>query len=184
MQQGITYNLLVWDSSAASFPFPKEIAQHAANIKWDEYVWNASGLPTHGALYSVVGNKLYFEEHPDGKVELKQIDFTGEFLLGTVLMLKDNPTFFICFKISVLKGEVMDVELHTQKSYEEQEYQNYVNGYSENVKKIISRQNKWWYRYLYLPYMIVVRTIGWLACGLLRFIAGLIAHVVLWLTPI
>jgi len=185
MQIGTTFNYLVW-SSDKRLPFPEQTESLTAGIDLSSHVWNATGLPVTGALYSVSGNQLYFEETPEGKTELKREEFTGEFIFGGVLLNKDQegPSFFLSFRATVLKGDIVEVLLEASQNIETKEYYQNIESLTKKMVQTIKRRRTWWYRWLYWPYMVVVRYVAIFLCWILVILKEIVSRIALFLTPI
>ena len=179
----MTFNFLTWDSP--NLPFPEEVKPLLAGTDLSEVLWNVTGLPVHGAKYSILFNQLYLEEDPTGQASVHKEDFTGEFIIGGLFVNQnvEEPSYMVTFLVKALNGEVVGIELHGNKNYDTKEYNQYINDFSDKVKKKIYRQQKWWYKWLYTPYMFVVRGIALLVCYLLILLKVIVEKIALFLTP-
>ena len=142
MQIGTTYNSLVWENPE-NLPFPEEVKPLLKTVKLDELKWNASGLPIHGAEYSISSNELYFIEAPDGQVQVEKIEFTGQFLMGAVFLDEgaEQQSYFITFLITLCKGEVVEIKLNKTEPIRTQAYKDSLDKIDLGFKKKIKRQN-------------------------------------------
>jgi hypothetical protein len=181
----MTYNLLSWDNPS-NLPFPKEVLDLLPTVKWDEISWNTVGFPVHGAKYSITNNALYFEEWPDGSVEVKKEDFTGEAYVAAFFRNPDpqERSYHVVFNVKFLNGVPQESEVVQVKPWETKEYDKILNDITENVNRTIALQSKWWYRYLYMPYGYIVRYTAMLICWILNGLVWLVTKIALFLTPI
>jgi hypothetical protein len=184
MQIGTTYNFLVWDSP--ELPFPKESLHLLNGVNLSEILWNTSGLPEDGAKYSITNNILYREEKADGKIDVERQDFTGEFIVGCLLLSKvtEESSYMITFSVTAFKGEIKEIILANKKRLETSDYIKYVADFTKKVKKAAETSQKWWYRWLYIPYHISVRVVATIICAILLLINKLITKIAFWLTPL
>jgi hypothetical protein len=174
----ITFNYLVWEDS--NIPFPEEI-KPLIDSNFYERTWNSAGLPVHGGRYSVTNGVLYLEQDSG----VREQDFTGTVIIGTYVESTDpNADSFLCsFKVVFVKGRVDSVEVQRIDRQNTGEYQRQVYDKQTEIGKIFSRRAKWWYRWLYAPYYLVVRSSALVLIWVLNLPIILISKVAQLLTP-
>ena len=178
--QNQTFNFLFWENP--SLPIAAELLSLVEKIDFKSYNWDASGFPIDGAKYSIVGDVLYLDEMPDGTSKVTIQDFTG--VAYTALFLKDSDdNKLLTFKLSFLGGVLKNIELFDKKVISSENWNSYLSTVTSNTTKILSRQSKVWYKYIYKPYGNSVRIIGWALCFLLLAARSLVLKISLFLTP-
>jgi hypothetical protein len=182
----MTYNSLVWES-IENLPIPNEVKSIVGDFKWEEYLWQSMGLPVNGGKYSVVGGKrLYLEEVPDGKTQVREDDFTGEIIFGTYIVNgdKEQNNYLLSFKAVFLKGSVIEVGLESCLPQDAKEYDEMHAKISEQLKARAAQEASWWYRWLYRPYRFILRLISTILVWILMFLRLVIIKATFFLTPI
>ncbi len=182
------FSLIVWEN-AGELPFPKEVRELVAQINWDEYEWHITGLPHPFAKYSMSGGKkLYLSELPDGSIKIEQdTSFTGKVLLaGFFTNDKDEEgnNYFINFLVTILNGEVIDVQLDKVQSQTVKSFKIAMQDFNDNIRKVMAISNSWWFKWLYRPYFLAVRGVAYVLLFILGFIRGAVVWTTQKLTPL
>lgn len=187
MQNAMNYNLIVWED-VSNIPFPEEVKTVIQSVKWAEYPWQAWGLPIIGAKYTLSGGKaLYLEELPTGKVALSKQELTGEIFVANYFVNETDPTgynYFIEFKVTLLKGEVIEVSLVKFDKQLASDYKAEMLDFSNKFQKNLKRVNSWWYKWLYRPWYYGVRVPAYILVMILSFFRWLVIWFSKLITPI
>lgn len=187
MQNETPFNLIVWESPE-TLPFPSEIKPLLTNINWQEHEWHTSGLPVPFAKYSISGKSLYLTELQSGDIKIeKEEEFTGTIVVSSFFVDEiDNEghNYFVHFKVTILKGEVVEVVLYKTEKQPVGEYKLAMKDFNDNIRKVMITSNSWWYKWLYRPWYIVVRCGGFILCWLLHWVMVGISAIVQFLTPL
>lgn len=178
----------MWED-VTKIPFPKQVAELISKIDWNKYEWNITGLPVAEGKYIMgEGKSLYLSELPDGTVKIQRDDsFTGKVFLVGFFQDETNEegyNYFIDFLVTILNGEVLNVELHKVTEQSVKEFKKSLEDFNAGVKKSIEQHNAWWYKYLYLPWYFAVRGLGYIAICILNFIKTCVFWLVTQATPL
>lgn len=185
MHNEITYSFLTWENPH-NLPIPQEVKHLTDDILWDSFSWEVMGLPENGAEYSLQnGTVLYREASPDGSVALKKEEFTGTIIVATYLVDQKggDRNFLLSFRAVLFKGEIKGVEV--EKVIPDDKTS--LNLITEKVNKEIEAENKrlksFWFRFLYLPYKVILRFTGFGIGTILVVCKIVINKIILFLTP-
>lgn len=143
------------------------------------------GLPENGATYSLLEGKiLYRDILPNGTNEVKKEEFTGEILVGAYLEDKAGENnYAISFKVIFFKGELKGVELESLIPENKAEFEKINQQIVVDTAIRNKRENSFWYKYIYKPYRVILRLIGWALIIPISLIRWIITKTILFLTP-
>lgn len=184
------YSLLVWDD-AKNLPIPAEIQEITKDIKWEKFEWHVVGLPTADAKYSVVdGKTLYLSELPNGDCKTEKMsDFTGNISIGGYFvddntMTQDGFNYFVNFIVTILKGEIVEVKLYKVNKQPIVEYKAVMADFEKDIDRVIRISSSWWFKYLYRPWFLTVRSIGFVCVWIIKLINDGFVWFINFLTPL
>ena len=188
MQNETPYSLITWDN-VSNLPFPKEIKDISASIQWDKFEWHAIGLPVENAKYNMSGGKsLYFCESPNGDIKVEfQSSFTGDILIGGYFVNqedKDGYNYFINFIVTILQGEVKNVEVHQLTKQLVKEYDSVMEEFQNDIRRVAKITSSWWFKYLYRPWFLMVRGITYATLFVIKLINDAIVWFAKLITPL
>lgn len=188
MQTDMPFSLIVWED-VSNLPFPDEIKNITSTVNWNEFEWHVSGLPYPFAKFTMSGGKnLYLSELPNGEIKVRQLtDFTGDIIMAGFFVDEANIgefNYFVNFRITILKGSVVDVKVDKLQKQPSKEYQEAMSDFNNNIKRIMSISSSWWFRWLYRPWFLCVRAIGFGVLFVLKFFKDVTVWVVSRLTPL
>lgn len=187
MHQETPFSLIVW-TNHNNLPFPTKVLPLLEGVDWEEYVWNAAGLPIQAAKYTMQdGKDLYLSELPNGTIKVEKCEyFTGDIMVIGYFIDKDSDNgtnYIVNFLVTIVKGSVLEVKLYEVKSQSSKEYTLALNDFNNKIEKIIKISNSRLFMFFYKPWFIVVRIFSWLILSCLRFLHMGIAWIVTKLTP-
>ena len=179
---------MVWDD-ISNLPFPQEILEIIKNIKWDEFEWHAFGLPIPFAKFNMAGGKkLYLVELPDGSVKVQELsDFTGNISIGGFFVDEvnvDGYNYFIQFIVTICKGEVLEIRVNNINKQPACEYRDAIKDFQANVSRVVRISESWWFKWLYRPWFLSVRFVGYVILFLLKLFKDITVWVARKLTPL
>lgn len=179
---------MVWEDTS-NLPFPQEVREIIKGIKWDEFEWHVFGLPVSQAKFTMSGGKkLYLSELPNGEVKVRALpEFTGNIAIGGYFVDENNPdgnNYFLQFIVTVCKGEVVDTVMSQMKKQPVCEYKAAIASFKDNVDRVIRISSSWWFRFLYRPWFLLVRGIGYVVLFFLKLFKDITVFVVKKLTPL
>lgn len=187
MQKNTIFSFIVWDN-VSRLPFPEEVKQIMGEVNWPEFEWQVQGLPIPFARYSVLDGKvLYLDELADGTSKTERVEkFTGKVLITAMIQdknIEDGYNYIVSFLVTFLKGEFVEAELDKKLKHSAKEYEAAFGLFQTKMKQIMTRQNKWWFRFIYVPWAIVIRFISYCLLLFLNTSHRVIVTVVEKLTP-
>lgn len=178
---------MIWEDTS-NLPFPTDIKPLLKDIKWDQFEWHVFGLPVPFGKFSMSGGKtLYLSELPNGVVKVEKMsDFTGNIAMGGYFLddSEDGYNYFVQFVVTICKGEVLEVNVHTVQKQPVQEFRHAMEDFQANVNKVIKRTESWWFKWLYHPWFLVVRGIGFVFLFLIKVARDIVVWIVKKLTPL
>jgi hypothetical protein len=187
MQESIQSNLLIWDN-ITNIPFPKDTLEIIKNVDWSQYIWQTIGLPIPFAKYSIVeGKSLYLDEMPDGTTNLKRCEFTGDILMSGFFVDEKKEhgyNYLLTFIVTILKGNVIEVSLKEEQKQDLESYEKAYLLFEKKFNKNFKILNSKTYKYIYIPYSIILRTISYFIIWLLNLLVKGIVYITNKLTPI
>lgn len=159
MHTNQTYNSLTIDGPAL-LKFPSEIVPFIQEHNWDDVVWNTFGLPGFQCKFSLVGDQLYFESDSDGKISVRQSNFTGQALANAVITPKDgDKVFVVTFELTFCLGKLCENEATEFRANARSEYESGFQRFKMTQEKLERIRKTWAFRYLYRPYFHIVRVV-------------------------
>lgn len=186
MQAAMNYSLLVWDN-VKNIPFPEEVKTTIANVDWSKYEWHVVGLPLSFAKYSLSdGKTLYLEEFPLGIQSLNKEEYTGDVAVASYFIHpdKNGDNFLVGLRVTLLKGEVVEVTVEKIQRQSNIEYQEQLSRMQEGIRINIAKYNSWWFRWLYKPWAWTVRLVATIIIYIFKICAAIVGQVAFWLTPL
>ncbi len=183
-----TFNFLLWEDSI-KLPFPQEVRPLLSDIKWDTFYWQCAGLPKNDITYTLTGwRHLYQETDETGKTVIqKQDDFNGDIYFHGYFVNPDKEegnNYLVTFKATFFKGDLMEVVLFELQKQSTKNYYEKVDIINQDFARRLSWTTKWWYKYLYKWYSIVIRSIAYALVYLCLKLKEVITKIALKITPL
>lgn len=179
-----TYSFLQVDYADETL-VPEKVKKACPNIKWDEYKWDAIGLPANGATFSLLkGMVLYREKESDNSpIKPERSDFTGEVkVIGQ--FYSDETNFYVVNKLVFYNGELKSTTLEMCQEFDAKEQRAAAERSAAQVKERIRVLNSWWYKYLYSPWKFLIKVIATLLIMVLIVIREVIVFIANLLAPL
>ena len=188
MQDEVQHSFLIWDN-VDNLPFPPEVKALTTKMKWDEYEWHTAGLPIPLAKYSMSdGKMLYLSELPNGNCKTERMtDFTGNIAIGGFFVNEEDSdgwNYFVTFIVTILKGDFVEAKILRIDKQPYQAYANACEEFKQSAERVARIVNAWWFKYLYRPWFMTIRFLGFIALCILKFISNTVIWTVRKLTPI
>ena len=185
MQNETPFSLLVWED-ASNLPFPPEVSELIKSVKWQTFEWHTFGLPIAFAKFNVSGGKeLYLSELPSGEIKVQKMsEFTGDIAIGGFFMDEGNPegfNYYIQFLVTFCKGQAIDIRLNGTQKQSMKEYQQAIDEFQTSLNRVTKITTSCWFKWLYRPYFLIVRGIGFV---LFLFIRDVVTWIIQKMTPL
>jgi SNF2 family DNA or RNA helicase len=155
-------------------------------IDWQEQTWFCIGLPAFDCKFNISNDLLYLEEDAEGNCKLKKQEFTGEVNFNTTIInpLPDGDNYIISFKALFYKGLLSESDLIEFKIQSHEEYEKGFEEYKQKLIKTEKRRSSKWFRYFYVPYYYIMKSIFLIIAKPLDFLFKCFCKLVDFITPI
>lgn len=185
MHTNQTSNSLIIED-VSNVPFPKEIKEFSEKLDWESIVWQSLGLPAFDSNFCVSGNILYLVKGEQEGGGIKQIDFTGETMFKTFAVNpnKDKDNFSVTFKGLFYKGVLSEVSLDKCERMARNEYEEGLLAFQKEEDRLNKIRSSKWYKYLYVPYLYVLRAIGYVVVYPIEFCLRKFCDLLNFMSPI
>lgn len=182
MHTNQTYNSLVVEN-LASLNWPDEIKEFIPKIK--ELNWTCIGLPAFDSKFTINNQQLYFESGPDDEVRLRKEEFTGETTATCVVTPESHDKVYIlAYSFIFSKGLLIEHKNLEMKTDSRINYDKGFNEYLAKTAKMGRIVNSWWFKWLYVPYAMIVSGIASAIVVFVQFLLSLFVGFVDRILPI